>query len=458
MGSAVRGGDRAVRFTAIAKSDRPGLVRHRCRGAEGSTRAYHAAIAVMLQPAIEVITSARSGSALNILRTCLGSCRRHAARHQSSVLFAPGAASSGRLVGRTNWNRAPFLPSENAVSSPPWRSMMVRQMARPSPIPCDLVVTNASKTPLSFLGSIPGPVSFTATKIASDRARRAYNAVVSASSATRTAADVTSENMRPAYQPTANRALLSSAPTAISMISAKNCNHQPLVEQGTLALPQQCKRKRTDQADQHGDANRKRSEISLVLKSRQRLCSRRYQPCEAAHQAGYDRHAPADCGSYRILREIFRSPLILQPRIRQQRCRETQMPQEIKPHGRLEAGAKKPGGRKCPGKGQGMGNDDERRKQISVRQDEKRARTDDGELGEQQGRRREVGDEKNGFQSWNEGIEPRQRCGRKRSGHDKCREQKCGDGEGQPALPRTWRPCCQQEFGAVRCFTCGQRC
>jgi hypothetical protein len=39
------------------------------------------------------------------------------------------------VIGRTNWNSAPFLPPENAVSSPPWRSIIARQMASPNPIP-----------------------------------------------------------------------------------------------------------------------------------------------------------------------------------------------------------------------------------------------------------------------------------------------------------------------------------
>ena len=55
-------------------------------------------------------------------------------------------------TGRTNWNRAPLLPSDVAESWPPWLSMILRQMANPSPMPSVFVVTNASKMPSSCFG------------------------------------------------------------------------------------------------------------------------------------------------------------------------------------------------------------------------------------------------------------------------------------------------------------------
>jgi hypothetical protein len=54
-------------------------------------------------------------------------------------------ALSYGFIGKTSLNSAPLFPSEEAVSWPPWRSMMVRQIASPSPMPWGLVVTNASK-------------------------------------------------------------------------------------------------------------------------------------------------------------------------------------------------------------------------------------------------------------------------------------------------------------------------
>ena len=63
-------------------------------------------------------------------------------------------------IGRTNWNNAPFLPSDDAVRWPPCCSMIMRQIASPNPIPCDLVVTNAVNMRSNFSGSIPGPDVF----------------------------------------------------------------------------------------------------------------------------------------------------------------------------------------------------------------------------------------------------------------------------------------------------------
>jgi hypothetical protein len=47
--------------------------------------------------------------------------------------FAAAAPSSIDVIGRTNLNSAPLLPSEHAVSWPPWRSIIARQIDRPSP-------------------------------------------------------------------------------------------------------------------------------------------------------------------------------------------------------------------------------------------------------------------------------------------------------------------------------------
>ncbi len=68
--------------------------------------------------------------------------------------------------GRTIRKTAPREWASEAESWPPWRSMIIRQIARPNPIPSGFVVTNASKTLSRLSASMPGPVSSTSTTIA----------------------------------------------------------------------------------------------------------------------------------------------------------------------------------------------------------------------------------------------------------------------------------------------------
>src|ERR1700747_514369 len=65
------------------------------------------------------------------------------------------------IAGKVKLNVAPRPPLPLAQMRPPCDSTMDLQMARPIPLPCSLVVKNASKIrPVSPDGS-PGPVSFT---------------------------------------------------------------------------------------------------------------------------------------------------------------------------------------------------------------------------------------------------------------------------------------------------------
>jgi hypothetical protein len=71
-------------------------------------------------------------------------------------------------IGTANSNKAPVLPSDEAVRWPPCCSMIMRQIASPNPMPWDLVVTNAVKMRSNFSGSIPAPESYIATATASE--------------------------------------------------------------------------------------------------------------------------------------------------------------------------------------------------------------------------------------------------------------------------------------------------
>jgi hypothetical protein len=62
------------------------------------------------------------------------------------------ARFSYEFRGETTRNVAPFLPSDDTVSCPPWHSTIVRQIASPSPIPYGLVVTTAAKMSFSCSG------------------------------------------------------------------------------------------------------------------------------------------------------------------------------------------------------------------------------------------------------------------------------------------------------------------
>ena len=54
-------------------------------------------------------------------------------------------------IGRTNWNCAPLLPSDDAVSLPPWCSIIMQQIANPNPVPCAFVVSLPGSTPPSSI-------------------------------------------------------------------------------------------------------------------------------------------------------------------------------------------------------------------------------------------------------------------------------------------------------------------
>jgi hypothetical protein len=54
----------------------------------------------------------------------------------------------------------PFEPVLVSCKSPPWSSMILREMESPNPIPEDFVVKNGSNIWVPFSGFIPGPVSW----------------------------------------------------------------------------------------------------------------------------------------------------------------------------------------------------------------------------------------------------------------------------------------------------------
>ena len=60
------------------------------------------------------------------------------------------AKSAGPLAGKMMSNCAPPSRPDDASSCPPWRSTIIRQMAKPNPIPRALVVTNASNMLSNF--------------------------------------------------------------------------------------------------------------------------------------------------------------------------------------------------------------------------------------------------------------------------------------------------------------------
>src|SRR3984893_19094941 len=90
-------------------------------------------------------------------------CQERTHARQQGTLAPPAEDP----IGRVNWNSAPLLPSDDAVSRPPWLSTIMRQMASPNPVPSAFVETNALNTFSNCLGSIPGPESCTDTAISS---------------------------------------------------------------------------------------------------------------------------------------------------------------------------------------------------------------------------------------------------------------------------------------------------
>ena len=70
------------------------------------------------------------------------------------------------MEGRTTRNIAPRgFDAANEIL-PPCRSRIVWQMAKPNPVPCDLVVVKGSKILPALASSIPGPVSSTSKRTA----------------------------------------------------------------------------------------------------------------------------------------------------------------------------------------------------------------------------------------------------------------------------------------------------
>src|SRR5262249_55417332 len=64
-------------------------------------------------------------------------------------------------AGRENWNVAPPFKLFSAAIVPPCASTIERQIERPSPTPCFLVVKNDWKSRARSLSEIPWPVSDT---------------------------------------------------------------------------------------------------------------------------------------------------------------------------------------------------------------------------------------------------------------------------------------------------------
>ena len=76
----------------------------------------------------------------------------------------------------------------------------------------------------------------------------------------------------------------------------------------------------------------------------------------ATHQPIFDRIEPCT---------VYFTHFVLQPSISQQSRGETEMPEDIKPRGALEAGTEKACWRKRTRKGEGMRNDNQRREKIA---------------------------------------------------------------------------------------------
>src|SRR5215469_7148665 len=84
---------------------------------------------------------------------------------QPNHVALTGISASTGAAGRVKWKVAPCPPSGLAQIRPPCDSTMDLLIARPMPLPCGLVVKNASRICSALPGGSPGPVSLTETSI-----------------------------------------------------------------------------------------------------------------------------------------------------------------------------------------------------------------------------------------------------------------------------------------------------
>ena len=123
------------------------------------------------------------------------------------------------------------------------------------------------------------------------------------------------------------------------------------------------------------------------------------------------------------------------------------MPQNIKPIRGLQPGAKQATRREGARKGQHPRDDDKRREEISIRDHEKRTRTQDRELGKQQDRGDQIDHEQRRDIGRDEGVDPPQLDARERPGHDEKGDQQGEhDREGKPSLRPAGRQAREDEI------------
>src|SRR5262249_12932279 len=131
---------------------------------------------------------------------------------------------------------------------------------------------------------------------------------------------------------------------------------------------------------------------------------------------------------------------------------KTAVPQSVEPIRALQPGAEQAAWREHARKGQQPRDDDERREQISARDYEKRTRTQDGELGEQQGRGDRIVHEHRHRISRDEGIDPWKLDGRERAGgEEKGDQQGQHNGKGKPFLRQARRQVREDEMLFLWC-------
>ena len=175
-------------------------------------------------------------------------------------------------------------------------------------------------------------------------------------------------------------------------------DHEPQVEHGMRAPAPQEKQRHQAEEPYAGNDTDHRRRIAVTLHDRRQV-RLAYGGKGHSTNHGKQRHrnTPQDRRARVSLWRARRVNLPVEERVRDHEKREPRVPEHVQPGGALRSGAEQPGRREQPGEAQGMRNGNEGGEEVTPREHQQSARSQDAVLTEQQDRGDQVIDDLRGL-------------------------------------------------------------